>query len=298
MARVAFVFAGQGDQTPGMGKELWETRETAKAVYAMADRVRPGTSAQCFEGSEAELRETKNTQPCLYATELATARTLLAEGLRPEACAGFSLGEFAAAAVCGAFDDETGFRIVCERGRLMQEAAEKSETSMAAVLRLSADRVRELCEGFERVYPVNFNCPGQTTVAGDAEEMKRLQAAVREAGGRALPLKVRGAFHTPYLADAKEAFAAFLETEKLGKPETALYSDMTGRLYEKDPRKLLSEQMTSPVLWESIIRAMIADGIDTFVEIGPGRTLCNMISKIDGEVRVMTWKEALEETGC
>ena len=166
MGKIAFVFSGQGDQHPGMGKELVDQYPAAAEVFALCDQVRPGTSQQCFEGTEEELKETKNTQPCLFAMELAAAAVLMEKGIKPDAVAGFSLGEVAAATAAGVADLETGFRLVCKRGEVMQQAAEKQETSMAAVVKLTEEQVMEVCGQHPQVYPVNFNCPGQSSVAG------------------------------------------------------------------------------------------------------------------------------------
>lgn len=293
MGRVAFVFSGQGDQYPGMGKALYEKYPAAAAVFALCDRIRPGTAAQCFQGTEAELRETKNTQPCLFAMELAAAAVLLEQGIAPDAVAGFSLGEVVAATVAGAFDYETGFRLVCRRGELMQAEAEKFDTAMAAVVKLTPEQVQALCAEFPEVWPVNFNCPGQITVSGRADQMPDFSAAVRAAGGRAIPLKVKGAFHSPFMAEAARAFAGALAAADLRQPALPLYSNRTAAPYTADVAGLLSEQICSPVLWEALIRNMIADGVDTFIEIGPGSTLTNMIKKIDGGVSAKTLTEVI-----
>ena len=166
MGKIAFVFSGQGDQFPGMGKDLYENYQAARKIYDLCDGIRPGTSSQCFDGTENELRETGNTQPCLFATELAAACVLMTEGIAPDTAAGFSLGEVTAAAVSGVFDYETGFRLVCKRGELMQKEAVKFDTSMAAVLRLRPEEVEKVCRNYSDIYPVNFNCPGQITVSG------------------------------------------------------------------------------------------------------------------------------------
>lgn len=295
MGKLAFVFSGQGDQRPGMGRDLVKEYPAAARVFALCDRLRPGTAAQCFGGAEEELRETKNTQPCLFALELAAARVLLERGVRPDAMAGFSLGEVAAAAAAGLFDDETGFRLVCKRGLLMQREAEKEDTAMMAVVRLSAEQVEALCAGFPKVYPVNFNCPGQVAVSGLAEEMAGFSAAVREAGGRTIPLKVKGAFHSPFMAQAAREFARELAAVPFREPRATLYSDLTGEPYAGDPARLLSEQISGPVQWEKLVRGMIAAGVDSFVEIGPGSTLTNIIRKIDGGVSARTYTDYLSE---
>ncbi len=280
MGRVAFVFSGQGDQYPGMGKELAKQYPAAAAVFSMCDSIRPGTSRQCFSGTEAELKETKNTQPCLYAMEMAAAAVLIQKGILPDAAAGFSLGELSAAAAGGIFDYETGFRLVCERALLMHRESQKQESFMAAVLRLSKEETEELCKKYPQVYPVNYNCPGQITVSGLAEQKEAFLSAVKEAGGRAVPLSVSGAFHSPFMKQAAEDFAAVLSSCSLKKSIIPVYSNMTAMPYKEEPEKLLSGQIKSPVLWEALITQMIADGIDTFIEIGPGKTLTNMIRKI------------------
>jgi [acyl-carrier-protein] S-malonyltransferase len=298
MGKIAYVFSGQGDQYPGMGKDIFENFEVAAKVFEMCDEIRPGTSKQCFEGAEDELKETKNTQPCLFAMELSATKVLADNGIKPDVVAGFSLGEVVAATVAGIFDEKSGFELVCRRGELMQEAAEKFETSMAAVVKLDNEIVNKLCEKYTQVYPVNFNCPGQVSVAGLTSQMTDFSADVKAAGGRAIPLKVKGAFHSPFMRDASEKFKIELERKFAGESSKSisegfknykdrgviLYSDMTAKAYTEDVVSQLSQQISSPVQWEKIIRNMIADGVDTFIEVGPGKTLTNMIKKIDKSV--------------
>lgn len=286
MGRIAFVFSGQGDQYPGMGKNFYEQYEAAKNIFRICEEIRPGTMAQCFQGTEEELKETKNTQPCLFAMELAAEAVLLEKGITPAAVAGFSLGEVSAATAAGIFDCQTGFRLVIRRGELMQQAAEQNETFMAAVVKLPADTVKEICDKFEGIYPVNYNCPGQITVSGLSERQQEFSQCVKEAGGRAIPLKVKGAFHSPFMKEASEAFTEELKKAVIQKGGVTLYSNVTASPYTEDVVGLLSKQICSPVKWEMIVRNMIAEGIDTFVEIGPGKTLSNMIKKIDDSVKV------------
>ena len=293
MGKVAFVFSGQGDQYPGMGKELAEKSPVAAAVHEMCDRIRPGTSQQCFAGTAEELMETANTQPCLFAMELAAAAVHMENGIQPGAVAGFSLGEVVAATVAGVFDNEAGFRLVCRRGQLMQAAAEQFDTAMAAVVKLTPEQVQAVCSKYSDVYPVNFNCPGNITVSGLASQMPAFSADVKAAGGRAIPLKVRGAFHSPFMNNAAKAFGEELAEADIRERTIPLYSNMTGEPYTDDVVGLLSGQISSPVQWEKLIRNMIADGIDTFIEVGPGRTLANMIKKIDPTVTVRTGMEEL-----
>lgn len=299
MGRIAFVFSGQGDQYPGMGKELYEKYPAAAQVFQMCDTLRPGTIRQCFEGTTDELKETKNTQPCLFAMELAAAAALTEKGIVPDAVAGFSLGEVVAATVAGCFGSETGFRLVCRRGELMQTEAEEHDTAMAAVVKLTAGQVSTLCKNYSCLYPVNFNCPGNITVSGLAEQMRAFSADVKAAGGRALPLKVKGAFHSPFMQEAAAAFAEELTKAEIHKNSVTLYSNVTAQPYGDNAAELLAKQIASPVQWEGIVRNMIESGIDTFVEIGPGRTLTNMIKKIDMQVTALTVTEYLAEvTAC
>ena len=285
MGKIAFLFSGQGDQFPGMGKDLFDRYSEARAVFQCCDKLRPGTSQQCFSGAEEELKETKNTQPCLFAMELAAAAVLSGAGIAPEAVAGFSLGEVAALTFAGKVDLEAGFRLVCKRGELMQQAAEQYDTAMAAVVKLTPEQLTELCGGFGHVYPVNFNCPGQISVAGLASEMPEFSKAVRTAGGRAIPLKVKGAFHSPYMDEAAIAFAQELEDVSFQAGRTTLYSNLTAQPYGENVGQQLAQQICNPVQWEKLILNMIDAGIDTFIEIGPGKTLTNMLTKINKEVR-------------
>ena len=284
--KIGFVFSGQGDQYPGMGKDLCEQYKCAAEVFEICDSIRPNTFRQCFTGTQEELKETKNTQPCLFAVEMAYAAVLAEAGIKPDAAAGFSLGEVAACTASGKLDLETGFRLVCKRGELMQQEAEKYDTAMAAVIKLTPETVAELCEKYEQVYPVNYNCPGQISVAGLSEELKKFSADVKNAGGRVILLKVKGAFHSPFMRAASNAFAEELKLVSFQNTEIPLYSNVTADVYGENAVELLSEQIASPVRFEMLIRNMIASGIDTFIEIGPGKTLTNMIKKIDGQVNV------------
>ena len=286
MGKVAFVFPGQGAQYPGMGRSLCETSPAAAEVFRLADDLRPGTSRQCFSGSEEELKETKITQPCLWTVEMAAAAALHEAGIHADVTAGFSLGELSALSYASIVDASTCFQLVCQRGMLMQQAAEAVETAMAAVVKLPNETVEELCSRFEGVYPVNYNCPGQVTVAGLKASMADFSAAIREAKGRALPLKVSGGFHSPFMADAADQFGKLLEAVDFNAPTIPLYSNLTGLPYGGNYKHLLEKQICSPVRWEAIIRNMIADGVDTFIEVGPGNVLQGLIRKIDQNVQV------------
>ena len=200
MGAIAFVFSGQGDQYPGMGKELCDTYAAAADVFHICEVLRPGTMRQCFEGTADELKETKNTQPCLFAMEMAAAEVLMDKGIMPNAVAGFSLGEVVAATVAGIFDRETGFKLVSKRGELMQTESEQYDTAMAAVVKLTTQQVCELTAKYDRLYPVNFNCPGNITVSGLAEQMRSFENKVKVlASQKYLTLQSHGLWSTRLL---------------------------------------------------------------------------------------------------
>lgn len=298
MGKIAFVFPGQGAQYPGMGKELTQASTAAAAVFRQADAIRPGTSDQCFSGSEDTLRETRITQPCMFTVELAAAAALAEAGIQADMAAGFSLGELAAFSYAQVVDFSTSFPLVCRRGEWMQEAAEACDTAMAAVVRLDNETVETLCGSLAGVYPVNYNCPGQVAVAGLREQMPAFSAAVKAAGGRAIPLKVSGGFHSPFMAQAAERFGALLEGIRFQPARIPLYSNVTGLPYGEQIKTLLAKQICSPVRWEAIVRHMIASGADTFVEVGPGNTLSGLISKIDRNVRTFQVSDAQSLHQC
>lgn len=285
MGKIAFVFAGQGAQHTGMGLELSQTSNAASDVFMSLDALRPGTSQQCFNGDEQALSQTNNTQPCMFAVEMAGAAALNENGIKADMVAGFSLGEIAALTYAGVVDMKTGFELVCKRGQVMQNASEQQETAMAAVLRLSNDEVERICAQFNGVYPVNYNCPGQVSVAGLKSEMPEFINAVKAVKGRAVPLKVNAGFHSPFMAEATDKFAEYLQDISFVSPTVALYSNLTGEVYSDNMKELLAKQISSPVRWEQIVRNMIANGADTFIELGPGQTLCGLIKKIDSSVK-------------
>lgn len=293
MSKIAFVFSGQGAQAPGMGKELYECSAAAKAVFDLCDGIRPGTSQQCFNGTKEELTVTANTQPDMFAVEVAAAKALVEAGIIPDALAGFSLGEISALAFSGAVSLEDGFRLVCQRGQLMQDASNAVDSAMVAVVKLSPEKVEELAGQFDQVYPVNYNSPAQTVCAGLSASMEGFKAAVKEAGGRALPLKVSGAFHSPFMATAAEGLKQVLAPMEFSAPSCPLYSNVTAMPYEQGQfQDLLSRQVVSPVRWQTIVENMIAAGVDTFIEVGPGKTLTGLIGKINPDVKTLNVEDA------
>ena len=287
MSKIAFVFSGQGAQYPGMGQSLAAASPAAKAVFDLCDSIRPGTSAQCFAGSKEELTITSNTQPDMFAVEVAAAAALVEAGIYPDALAGFSVGEIGALAFSGALSVADSFRLVCRRGQLMQDASDAADTGMVAVVKLTPAQAEELAGQVDQVYPVNYNSPAQTVCAGLSSSMGAFKAAVKAAGGRAVPLRVAGAFHTPFMASAGEGLAEELESYTFTEPKYQLYSNVTGAPYGsvESYKEMLARQVVSPVRWQAIVEALIADGVDTFIEVGPGNTLTGLIGKINPTVK-------------
>ncbi|MCI9225077.1 MAG: ACP S-malonyltransferase [Acutalibacter sp.] len=292
MGKIAFVFSGQGAQYPGMGQSLCEASPAAKFVFELADSLRPGTSSQCFSGTVEELSVTKNTQPCLYCVDLAAAKALEEKGVRADYAAGFSLGEVAAAAFAGIFTDKSGFEFVCRRAEAMQKAAEENPGSMAAVLKLTNEKVEELCGKFTRVWPVNYNCPGQLVVAGESSQLKEFQELVKAEGGRAAPLAVSGGFHSPFMESAASELEDVLANIELGRPRLPVYANFTAKPYSDNAKDLLVSQVKSPVRWQETVEALAAQGVDTFLECGPGKTLCGLIKKTVKTARVFQVQDA------
>ena len=287
MNKTTFIFSGQGAQYPGMGRELFRCSPAAKDVFDMADRFRPGTSAQCFEGTPEELALTENTQPCLFVMDLAVAAALREACVQPDMLAGFSLGELAALAFSGAITYENAFRLVCRRAHHMANASREISAAMVAVLKLEDEQVVTLTQEFRNVYAVNFNCPGQVVVAGEVTALEFFKSRVREAGGKAMPLKVSGGFHSPFMAPASDAFLKELDQYTISPPSLPLYANFTAMPYEDDYRSLLAQQIKSPVQWRRTVENMIAAGADTFIECGPGKVLSGLVSRISDTVRVL-----------
>ncbi len=282
MGKIAFVFSGQGAQYSGMGQEICEVSEAAGAVFTMADSMRPGTSTQCFESSKEELSVTINTQPCVFTVDLACAAALREAGIKPDGAAGFSLGELAALSFCGMLTEKEAFSVVCKRAELMEECGVKNKGSMAAVLRLENGLVEKLCRQ-AGVYPVNYNCEGQLVAAGAENDIINLILLAGKNGGKALKLPVSGAFHSPHMEEAVAGLQNALTDFRIKKPAIPLYANVTAEPYGDNPTELLTKQVVSPVQWQKTIENMVRDGFDTFVEVGPGKTLTTLIKKISPE---------------
>ena len=284
MGKIALVFSGQGAQYTGMGKALYDASPAAKAVFDMADSVREGTSRQCFEGTAEELSRTVNTQPCVFAADLAAAYAVKEAGIVPDCVAGFSLGEIAALSFSGILTDEEAFRLVCRRGELMDKAATENPGAMVAVMKMTPAQVEEVCAGFDKTYPVNYNSPAQTVVATTSESADAFCEAVKAAGGRAKQLPVSGAFHSPFMADAAAGLADYMKDVDFKEPTLPIYSDYTANPYEGDYKELVRAQVENPVRWQTIVENMTDEGVDTFVEVGVGKTLTGLIKRIDENV--------------
>ena len=293
MGKIAFVFAGQGAQYSGMGQSLCEMSPAARAVFDVADKLRPGTSQQCFTAPVEELSITENTQPCLYCVDLAAAKALEEAGVRADVAAGFSLGEIAALSFAGVFTPEQGFDFVCKRGRAMQAAGEANPGAMAAVLKLTNEQVEELCQGFEQVWPVNYNCPGQLVCAGEAAQIDAFCEKVQQAGGRAKKLAVSGGFHSPFMESASEELRKVLGDVDVREPEVPVYANLNARPYTGGSAKeLLIQQVKNPVRWQETVETLSALGVDTFIECGPGKTLCGLIRKTVKGATVLNVQDA------
>ncbi|MCL2201037.1 MAG: ACP S-malonyltransferase [Oscillospiraceae bacterium] len=292
MGKIVFMFSGQGAQYTGMGKALYDFSSAAREVFDIAEKIRPGTIEQCFSGSSEELAVTENTQPCVYCVDLAAAAALKEAGISASMLAGFSLGEVAALTFSGAVSYEEGFKLVCARAKLMQQASETISAGMAAVLKLSDEKVITLCNDFDNIHPVNFNCDGQVVVAGLKDQLDGFIAHVKENGGRAMPLKVGGAFHSPFMAGAAEAFEDVLGAVSIAQPQVTLYSNLTAKPYGEEIKPLLAKQICSPVMWRRAVENMVEAGADTFVEAGPGKTLAGLVSRINPDVKVFNVEDS------
>lgn len=284
----AFVFPGQGAQFVGMGKDLYENNETARALFEKANEVLGFRITDLmFNGTEEDLRQTKVTQPAIFLHSVILAKTM-GDEFKPDMVAGHSLGEFSALVAAGALSFEEGLKLVSARAQAMQEACEIQPSTMAAVLALPDEKVEALCaEVDDVVAPANYNCPGQVVISGTIEGVDAACAKMLEAGAkRALKLKVGGAFHSPLMQPAADKLAAAIEAAEFSVPVCPVYQNVDGKPHT-DPKEIkenLLAQLTAPVRWTYDVQAMIADGADSFTELGPGNVLQGLVKKIDRSV--------------
>ena len=284
----ACVFPGQGAQYVGMGKDLYEQNETVRALFERANEVLGFRITDImFAGTAEELKQTKVTQPAVFLHSVAMAAAL---GVTPEAVAGHSLGEFSALVVSGALTFEEGLRLVAKRAEAMQQACEAVPGTMAAVLNLSDEAVEAACDAVEGVVvAANYNCPGQLVISGEVSAVEAACVKCKEAGARrALVLPVGGAFHSPLMEPAREELARAIAAADFQTPRCPIYQNVDAKPHT-DPveiRTNLIAQLTAPVRWTQIVQQMTADGVDTYLELGPGTVLQGLIRKVEGSVTV------------
>lgn len=284
----AFVFPGQGAQFVGMGKDLYDNNEVARAMFEQANDILGFRITDLmFAGTDEDLRQTKVTQPAIFLHSVILAKTLEGE-MKPDMTAGHSLGEFSALVAAGALSFEDGLRLVSARAMAMQKACEIKPSTMAAVLALPDEKVEEICASVDGVVVcANYNCPGQLVISGDIEAIDRACELLLAAGAkRALKLKVGGAFHSPCMEPARAELAAAIEATHFSTPICPVYQNVDAKPHT-DPAEIkanLVAQLTAPVRWTQTIKNMIADGATEFVEIGPGKVLQGLIAKIDRAV--------------
>lgn len=286
----AYVFPGQGAQFVGMGKDLYDNNPEAKELFEKANDILGFRITDLmFEGTEEDLKQTKVTQPAIFLHSVLLAKSL-GDEFKPDMVAGHSLGEFSALVAAGALSFEEGLKLVAKRAQAMQKACEARPSTMAAVLALPDEKVEEVCAGIaDIVAPANYNCPGQVVISGTVEGIDAACAQLLEAGAkRALKLKVGGAFHSPLMQPAQEELAEAIEAAEFHTPVCPVYQNVDGKPHS-DPAEIkanLIKQLTAPVRWTYDVQAMIADGANEFVELGPGNVLQGLVKKIDRNVAV------------
>ncbi|MFN0066436.1 MAG: ACP S-malonyltransferase [Limisphaerales bacterium] len=298
MTKTALLFAGQGAQAVGMGRELAEHFPASRELFDRANAALGYDLAQvCFAGPEAELLKTENAQPGIYLVSWAALELLRARvpGLPFHATAGLSLGEFTALAAAGALAFEDGLRVVRARGRFMQEACEATRGGMAAVIGLDEGPIREVCAA-AGVELANLNCPGQLVISGDADGIaKAVELAKARGAKKAIPLPVAGAYHSRLMASAQPKLAAELARIQIHTPQVPVISNVTAQPHggPEEIRARLVEQVTSSVRWEEGIRHLVAQGFTRFIELGPGKALSGFMKRIAPEAQVLNTADAM-----
>ena len=288
--KTAYIFPGQGSQFTGMGETLYNSSESARAMFEKANEILGFRITDImFSGTAEQLKQTKVTQPAIFLHSVILAGHL--PDFHPDMVAGHSLGEFSALVAAGALNFEDGLNLVAIRAQAMQKACQITPGTMAAVLMLPADKVEEICaavseEMNEAVVAANYNCEGQIVISGTVDAVDAACVRCKEAGARrALPLPVGGAFHSPLMDPARTELAEAIEKTEFHTPKCPIYQNVNAEAVT-DPQIIKSNllaQLTSPVYWTQSIRNMIKDGADTFIEVGPGKVLQGLVSKTAGQ---------------
>ena len=287
--KTAFIFSGQGAQHPGMGKELYENYDVCKAVFDEADEALGLKISEICFGEDPRLNETEFTQPAILTMSTAVERLVKQQGIKVDFAAGLSLGEYSALVCAGVLDFAEAVKLVRKRGRFMTDAVPSGVGAMSAVINLDAEKIQEVLNSVdpERVFIANYNCPGQIAIAGYAEEVAKAEPLLSEAGARkVVRLNVSGPFHTPLLKPASDKLKVELEGINIGDFDVPVVSNLTAKTYpsKDDVIPTLVKQVRSPVKWEQSVRELMDEGVDTFLEMGPGKTLTGFVKKVSRQV--------------
>lgn len=307
MSKIAFIYPGQGAQVCGMGQDFYEQTETGKQVFDLATEILGFSVPElCFTKND-RLDITEYTQAAMVTTSIAMTKVLEEKGVKPDVAAGLSLGEYCALYAAGAMTEKDAIATVRQRGILMQEAVPVGQGAMAAILAMDASAIEEVISGIDGVQIANYNCPGQIVISGKKEAVETACEKLKEAGAkRAIVLNVSGPFHSRMLTGAGEKLGEVLEQVEIHPLSIPYVANVTAEYVTDaaDVKPLLMKQVSSSVRWEQSVRAMLADGVDTFIEIGPGKTLAGFMKKIDRTVKVLNIEKledvdkVVEEVRC